>query len=1007
MNAQTKRGPGSAAPAVLLALALAARPLLATAMLGEGRPLAAAQETAQHPAISPDGAKLAFVAERDGCDNLFIAPLAGGEPTPLTHETRAGVQISTPRWSPGGDYLVYASNKGPSGRLALWLIGADGKRDEALTKGPGVDWMPSWGGDGHAIAFVSDRDGGDALYTIAPDGGNLKRLAEMTYEPAVSPDGRLIAAYRVQATGADGLYLLAADGSGQPRLLLEGGRMPAWTPDGRAVVAVKTDAAGSRLWRVDVASGAAQPLSGPLAGLAWPSVGRGGAVAYEARPQGRKQLFVAEVANVQPVAAILEPAAGASVRGGVTVRGRVGTEAGRIAIWRLEGGLGAAPGQWTTIAEGAGSLDGVLGTWNTTGLEGLCTLRLTAISDAGETSVSTTQVTIYGQYGVIWQTQTVPATMSVGQACAVDLTLKNNGTMTWRTDGPYAVVGSYQWLDADGAVVVGQGPATPLSGPVAAGEPALLKAQITAPDQPGHYTLRYDLRQGDQVWFHEQGAKPLEVAVEVGVAYAGALEVPAVPAIMVPGQIYAVEVRLTNNGSATWQGQPSGNPALETVVLAARWRDVDGGLVDSPAGNTPLPQSVPPGQSLTVVAQVQAPSVNGRFLLSFELRDGAGLFTPGHPSVSTPQPVTVSSPYGVQFLDHNTPTRMFPGDLVAVNLQARNTGSLRWRADGTSAVRLTYLWLAGDGRVVDKATLPTALPYDVLPGQTAALSARLQSPADPGEYTLVWDLEQAGGRRFAEMGNLGLKTTVMVGAPTHGVRWEQARHPVEMVVDATYAADLRLTNIGAMTWPADGPDKVRLGYHWVRPDGQEVGQTPLFTDFEKPVDSGQPVKLTARVKAPDHPGHYLLKWDLYQTGFEWFSGRGAATLDVPVAVEVLYGAHWLSHDTPAKVLTGQRYKVNLRLQNTGTIPWEPTGATPLTLVYRWLDAGGKEVAVAEAAPVALPQLVQPGQTVEVVAYLQAPHVHGVFELDWDLQLAGTVLFSDKGVEPLKVPVTVE
>jgi len=66
----------------------------------------------------------------------------------------------------------------------------------------------------------------------------------MTYEPpACSPDGKTLAAIIFKpvpkASTSNNL-----DGTGTPKLLLEGGRMPAWSADGRTLLAVKTEAGG-------------------------------------------------------------------------------------------------------------------------------------------------------------------------------------------------------------------------------------------------------------------------------------------------------------------------------------------------------------------------------------------------------------------------------------------------------------------------------------------------------------------------------------------------------------------------------------------------------------------------------------------------------------------------------------------------------------------------------------------------------------------------------------------
>ena len=123
---------------VLLALGGLAQ---AAVVLGDGRSLGTGAGEAQQPAISPDGLKVAYVSDRDGTDNVYVVPLAGGDAVRLTRETQAGTQMGTPRWSPGGDFLVYTVNRGPS-NSELWILSADGARNEALVKGH-TNWMPS------------------------------------------------------------------------------------------------------------------------------------------------------------------------------------------------------------------------------------------------------------------------------------------------------------------------------------------------------------------------------------------------------------------------------------------------------------------------------------------------------------------------------------------------------------------------------------------------------------------------------------------------------------------------------------------------------------------------------------------------------------------------------------------------------------------------------------------------------------------------------------------------
>jgi Tol biopolymer transport system component/imidazolonepropionase-like amidohydrolase len=58
------------------------------------------------PVLSPDGAHIAFISNRDGSDgNLFVLDVASGKMSQLTHE----FQVAAPVWSPDGKTLAYIS----------------------------------------------------------------------------------------------------------------------------------------------------------------------------------------------------------------------------------------------------------------------------------------------------------------------------------------------------------------------------------------------------------------------------------------------------------------------------------------------------------------------------------------------------------------------------------------------------------------------------------------------------------------------------------------------------------------------------------------------------------------------------------------------------------------------------------------------------------------------------------------------------------------------------------
>ena len=189
-----------------------------------------------HPAVSPDGKKIAFASDRDGSVELYLVNRPDDETTvrtiPAQLTQTAGCSNEFPDWLPDGSGLVFASNC-LDGIWDIYLARLDYTQDKPgelqvgrllspgepgvtrLTHSPAPDIFPRVSPDGQSIAF----DGNGQIYTLALDGGRPRRLtADSTNTtPAWSGDGKQIA-FSSMRDGELEIFVMRSDGSAERRL---------------------------------------------------------------------------------------------------------------------------------------------------------------------------------------------------------------------------------------------------------------------------------------------------------------------------------------------------------------------------------------------------------------------------------------------------------------------------------------------------------------------------------------------------------------------------------------------------------------------------------------------------------------------------------------------------------------------------------------------------------------------------------------------------------------------
>lgn len=208
---------------------------------GEVRKITDTPADSAFPRWSPDGAKIAFISNRDrDRENIFVTDVCGGEAKQLTRVEDIVNEIA---WRPDGGSIAFSAGVG----IGDWvgLVDLEGVMEKLVTFPNSENYIAGetgrakpWSPDGRKLAFVSNIHDHLDIGILDLETRGVRWLVENRWDktmPLWSPDGARIA-YLENHHGNIDLMTVGISGRGVRKISAEGtASRPVWDPESRGL----------------------------------------------------------------------------------------------------------------------------------------------------------------------------------------------------------------------------------------------------------------------------------------------------------------------------------------------------------------------------------------------------------------------------------------------------------------------------------------------------------------------------------------------------------------------------------------------------------------------------------------------------------------------------------------------------------------------------------------------------------------------------------------------------